>query len=217
MPASRRASRTPSSSERGMPASFAGRASSAPSATRRPSSRPGSIAPRHPDLTAAASGALDGTASARALAIDDPVRDPHRVERAPIVKPEDVGPPRHGQCDRGRRRPLALLGRGAPLPGAREQGTEEVLARHRHEERATQLAELAEAGQDLEIVLDREIEVETRVEGDLIVTYSATARVSDPLGKPFLEVGDRVVVGGRLAFLPRGTLDVHHDQAATRL
>ena len=133
------------------------------------------------------------------------------------MEPHHLGPLGDGQRRRRRGRPLALGGRRAALPGARQHRPEEVLSRQGHEQRAAELAKLAEAPQDLQVVVDREVEVEAGVERDLLLGDAVLERRLDPLGEPALQVGDRVPVAGRLAIGARRALDVHEHVAAAPL
>ena len=82
---------------------------------------------------------------------------------------EDVGAGADRQGDRGDRAPLALAGRQPLLPGAGEDGADEVLAGERDVERQAELAQLAEAPQDLQVLLGVEVEVESGVDRDLLL------------------------------------------------
>ena len=139
-----------------------------------------------------------------------------RVERASVVEPHHLGAVGDGQRRRGRGRPLAFGGRDPALPRARQHCTQEVLSRQRHEQRAAELAQLTETPQDLEVVVDREVEVQARVERDLLLGHAMLERRLDPLPEPALQVDDRIAVPGRLAIGARRALDVHEHVAATR-
>ena len=108
-------------------------------------------------------------------------------------------------------------GGGPILPGARQDGAEEVLAREGDEQRAAELAQLPEAPQDLEVVVDREVEVEARVQRDLLLGHAAGERRLDPLAEPALQVGDWIPVARGLPIDARRALDVHQHVAAASL
>ena len=103
------------------------------------------------------------------------------------------------------------------LPRPRADGTQEVLAGEGDEQRPTELAQLAEAPQHLEVVVDREVEVEAGVESDPLGRDPELARPRDPGAEPLEQVGHDVVVGGRRAVHPGRALDVHEHVAATAL
>ena len=92
-----------------------------------------------------------------------------RLQRGPVVDAEDVGAGADRERDGGDGSPLPLGGRQPLLPGAGEDGADEVLARERDVERQPQLAQLAEAAQDLEVLLGAEVEVEAGVDRDLLL------------------------------------------------
>ena len=78
--------------------------------------------------------------------------------------------------------------------------------------------ELAEAAQDLEAVVGREVEVEAGVERDLLaVDAGAAAAPRARSANQRLQMLDGIVVGRRLAIDPRRSLDVHQHVAAAAL
>ena len=69
-------------------------------------------------------------------------------------------------------------GRQALLPGAGQHRAEEVLAGERDEQRPAELAQLAQAPQDLEAVGDAEVEVEPGVERELLLGDACAERAA---------------------------------------
>ena len=130
---------------------------------------------------------------------------------------EDVGAGAHREGDRGDRPPLPLGRRQPVLPGAGEDGADEVLARERDVERQPEIAELAEAPQDLEVLLGAEVEVEAGVDRDLLLADAKAAGPLDSPPEPGQEVLDDVAVIDRGPVDPRRSLDVHQDVAAAAL
>ena len=59
-------------------------------------------------------------------------------------------------------------------------GAEEILPRERHVQRATELLELGETAQDLEVVAQAEVEVQPRVERDLLLRDAPCQGLLDP-------------------------------------
>ena len=99
-------------------------------------------------------------------------------------------PSRTASVDRGDRPPLALARRQPLLPGAGQDGADEVLARERDVERQPERAQLAEPPQDLQVLLGAEVEVESGVDRDLLL---GDAKLPGQLDSP-LEPG---LAGGR--------------------
>ena len=181
MPARASASTRPGSSEPGIATVFDGRSASALSATIRPSRRAGSIAIAQGVSSRLVSGHQVPVRS-RSRGRSDRCCNPDRLQRAAVVDAEDVGAGAHREGDRGDRPPLALGRRQPLLPGAGEDGADEVLARERDVERQPELAELAEPPQDLEVLLGAEVEVEPGVDRDLLLADAklAAARSTRP-------------------------------------
>ena len=92
----------------------------------------------------------------------------------------------------------------ALLPGAGEHGADEVLARERDVERQAERAQLAEAAQDLQVLLGAEVEVEAGVDRDLLLGDPKLRRQLDSPLEPGLQVVDDVVVVGASARSTRG-------------
>ena len=104
---------------------------------------------------------------------------------------------------------------GQPLlPGAGEDGADEVLARERDVERQPQRAQLAEPPQDLQVLLGAEVEVESGVDRDLLLGDAKLPGQLDSPLEPGLEVVDDVVVLAPGPVDPRRPLDVHQHVAA---
>src|SRR5262245_32971880 len=94
-----------------------------------------------------------------------------------VVDPEDVGAGGERErvgCD-GRAEPLADLAAG--------DRAEEALARRPDHDRAPELGELAEASQQLEVVLERLAEPNARIDGDPRLVDPGPNRDLDPLGQ----------------------------------
>ena len=208
MPAARSASAKPGSSERGSATGVASRSSSTLSATIRPSRRAGSIA-------------IAQGVSSRLLAIrrsPDRRRDPHRLQRAAVVDAEDVGAGADGQRD-GRDRPPLALGRRQPLlPGAGEDGADEVLARERDVERQARAraARRAAAGSRGPARCSGRSRGRGRSRSAPRSTPRATARSTRPPNQA-LRCSTTSSYSGGGAVDPRRPLDVHQDVAAAAL
>ena len=144
-------------------------------------------------------------------------RDPQGVERASIVEPEHVGALGHRQRGRRGGGPLPLDRWRPALPRTGQHGAQEVLAGQRHEQGPAQGAKPAEPGEDPQIVLDREVEVEPGIERDLLLGDPVPDRGLDPVREPADEVTDGVRVARGLPVRPRRSLDVHEDVAASPL
>src|SRR4051794_40066415 len=181
MPARRRASAKPGSSSSGGGTGRERRSDSELSATIRPSRRAGSIA-------------TDQWFSSRLLDTGDPSRQPHRLQRAAVVDAEDVGALADGEGGRRDRPPLTFARGQALLPGPREHGADEVLARKRDVERQAQRPQLAEPPQDLQVLVGAEVEVESGVDGDLLLGDAKLSRQLDSPLEPGPEVVDDVAV-----------------------
>ena len=76
------------------------------------------------------------------------------------------------------------------------------------------VAQLAQAPQDFQVVVDREVEVEAGIQRDLLLGDAVLERRLDALREPALQVGDGIPVAGRLAIGAGRTLDVHEHVAA---
>src|SRR5918994_7776831 len=108
MPSAASAAARAGSKSSGSPVSFAIVAGSELSATRRPSLLPGASAGSHAPpatLVPLATGQFHLGLGAQL----DRGRDPHRLERAGVMQPQDRAPRRRRQRGRGGRGPLALL------------------------------------------------------------------------------------------------------------
>ena len=101
----------------------------------------------------------------------------------------------------------------AALPRTRGDRSQEVLARERDEQRAPERAQLPEAMQDLDLVVRAQVEIEARVERDLLGVDAERGAALEPVREPLTEVVDDVPVRGRGALDPRRALDVHQHVA----
>ncbi len=153
----------------------------------------------------------------RQRAIRGDPRHTHRLQRAAVVDAQHVGAGPHRQRHRRDRPPLALARRQPLLPRAGEHGADEVLARERDVQRQPQLAQLAEPAQHLQVLLDGQVEVEPRVDRDLLHLHSKPPGRLDSPPQPRLKVVDDVAVGARGPVDPRRALDVHQHVAAAPL
>ncbi len=141
----------------------------------------------------------------------------HRLQRAAVVDAEDVGAAAHRQRNRGDRPPLALARRQSLLPRPGQDRADEVLARERDVERQPERAQLGKPAQNLQVLLGRQVEVESGVDGDLLLTHPKPLSGLDSPPQPGLHLLDHVVVATRRPVDPRRSLDVHQHVAAPRL
>ena len=224
MPARRSASAKPGSSAPGSETGRARRSASELSATIRPSRRAGSIATAQCDpskLPARHQPPADGPKP----------RPSWKSARRPlwrVMRPatriacsdERSWMRRTSAPSRTARATAATVPHsrspgGQPLlPGPGQDGADEVLARERDVERQPQRAQLAEPPQDLQVLVGAEVEVESGVDGDLLLgDPKLPGQLDSPL-EPGLEVVDDVVVLAPGPVDPRRSLDVHQHVAA---
>ncbi len=98
-----------------------------------------------------------------------------------------------------------------------EHGADEVLARERDVERQPQRPQLAEPPQDLQVLVGTEVEVESGVDGDLLLGDAKLPSQLDSPLEPGPEVVDDVAVLAPGPVDPRRPLDVHQHVAAAAL
>src|SRR5919204_203792 len=213
MPAAARPVATSPATDSGSPPRAAGRGASALPATSLPSAPASASAPQAAS-TAPARVASCGLANRDALRAGDRLGDADGVEDGAVVEAQELGAGGDGERGGGCGRPLAALGRLAILPGPGQDGAQEVLPRKREVQRTAERAKLVESAEDLEVVVDGEVEVEPRIDGDLLRGDAGRERGLDPRGEPGADLGDGVGAGPRLALGPRRALDVHEDVAA---
>ncbi len=94
---------------------------------------------------------------------------------------------------------------------------DEALARAPEHDRPAQLAQLAEAAVQLEVVLDGLAEADSRVHPDPLLVHPLRDRELDPLGQERLDVVDHVVVARVLLHRPRVPEHVHQRQLAAAI